>query len=112
MILAGSVAAQALAELEEIGGAEVVRGARVARVAARVLGVQLVLDVRAGGSAVRDPFVLGTEDDAAALERVVAARVRVDLGQRLRGERGVRRRDVAPVGHGAGAARGGRGASK
>src|SRR6266540_3491209 len=77
-------ATQALAELQQVARPQVVCGARVARVGGRIGRVQIVLDVRARLRAARARLRLGPEHDAAALVRVVAARVRVDIRERAR----------------------------
>ena len=62
-----------------------------------ILGVQLVLDVAANLDRVGLGLALRTEHDATALVRIVAPRVRIDLGQRLGREPGDRIGDRALV---------------
>src|SRR3954469_1980039 len=88
--LRGLRAPQALLKLEQVACAQVVGGARVARVPARILGGELVLVVVAGEGAARGPGVAGPEHDPAAFVRIVAPRVSVHLGQRFGGEQRVR----------------------
>src|SRR5437868_11571337 len=88
--LRGLSAPQALLKLEQVACAQVVGGARVARVPAWILGVELVLDVDAGEGAAGGPVVAGPEHDPAAFVRIVAPRVGVHLGQRFGGEQRVR----------------------
>src|SRR5262249_29664194 len=59
-------------DAQEVGGVDVVRRPRVARVADRVASVQLVLDVAAAD---QPPVVTAGEDDPARLVRLFPARL-------------------------------------
>jgi hypothetical protein len=75
-----ALTAQALVEEEQVLGAEVVGGARIAREVRGIGGVQLVLPVLAA------PHLVAADDEAAHLFGISLERVAVDLVEHLAGE--------------------------